>query len=120
MSRYVRGVLLPAGNAPLLTVREALFSIWGGLALLVATAYVTGEMVLPMSTEQPTMLRLGASAAVAAGVVFAISMIAAGVRNRIVQVVNELAEVRDAVERAQGRGAGHPRADYVEDPGEDE
>ena len=54
MSRYVRGVLLPAGNAPLLTVREALFSIWGGLALLVATAYVTGEMVLPMSTEQPT------------------------------------------------------------------
>ena len=121
MSRYVRGVLLPAGNAPLLTVREALFSIWGGLALLVATAYVTGEMVLPMSTEQPTMLRLGASAAVAAGVVFAISMIAAGVRNRIVQVMNEMLEAAEEAERAQGGVDRHPVGIRVdeEDPGED-
>ena len=120
MNRYVRGVLLPSGAAPALTVRQALFSIWGGLGLLLATLLLMRLLVLPMSVEQPVTLRLVASVAVAVGCVFAVSMMAAGVRNRIVQMVNELAELRDAVERAQGRGAGHPRADYVEDPGEDE
>ena len=62
MSRYVRGVLLPARTAPLLTVREAVFSIWGGLGLLLAALVLMRLLVLPMSTEQPVMLKLGASA----------------------------------------------------------
>ena len=96
MSRFVRGVLLPASSAPLLTVREALFSIWGGLALLLTTLLLMRLLVLPMSTEQPVSLRLAASALVAVGCAVAVSMMAAGVRNRIVQVV----------ERVHGGGGG--------------
>ena len=92
MSRFVRGVLLPASSAPLLTVREALFSIWGGLALLLTTLLLMRLLVLPMSAEQPVTHRLAAGGLVAVGATFAVAMVAAGVRNRIVQVYNEMVE----------------------------
>ena len=117
MSRYVRGVLLPARTAPLLTVREAVFSIWGGLGLLLAALVLMRLLVLPMSTEQPVVLRLGASAAVAVGGFFAVGMMAAGVRNRIVQVFNEMTEA--AVEAGLLEVVEDPEGD-VEGPAGDE
>ena len=119
MSRFVRGVLLPASSAPLLTVREALFSIWGGLALLLTTLLLMRLLVLPMSTEQPVSLRLAASALVAVGCAVAVSMMAAGVRNRIVQVVNEFMEMKEAIEREQARPANRIPVDDVRDVEED-
>ena len=92
MSRYVRGVLLPSSSAPLLTVRQAVYSIWGGLGLLMATVLLMRLLVLPMSVEQSVTLRLAAGGLVAVGATFAVAMVAAGVRNRIVQVYNEMVE----------------------------
>ena len=117
MSRYVRGVLLPPRTAPLLTVREAVFSIWGGIGLLLVALVLMRLLVLPMSTEQPVMLRLGASAAVAVGGFFAVGMMAAGVRNRIVQVFNEMTEA--AVEAGLLEVVEDPEGD-VEGPAGDE
>ena len=117
MSRYVRGVLLPARTAPLLTVREAVFSIWGGLGLLLAALVLMRLLVLPMSTEQPVMMKLGASASVAVGGFFAVGMMAAGVRNRIVQVFNEMTEA--AVEAGLLKVVEDPEGD-VEGPAGDE
>ena len=113
MSRFVRGVLLPASSAPLLTVREALFSIWGGLALLLTTLLLMRLLVLPVS------LRLAASALVAVGWAVAVSMMAAGVRNRIVQVENEFMEMKEAIEREQARPANRIPVDDVKDVEED-
>ena len=119
MSRFVRGVLLPGSSAPLLTVREAMFSIWGGLGLLLTILFLMAVLVLPMSAEQPVTLRLVASALVAIGCALAVSMMAAGVRNRIVQVVDEFMEVKEEMERAQARPANRIPVDDVEDIGED-
>ena len=113
MSRFLRGVLLPSNTAPLLTVRQALFAIWGGLGLMLVVLLLTRTIVMPMSTEQPVTLRLSASALVAFGCIFAYRMMAAGVRNRIVQVVEEFMEVKEAVERAQG-AANRSRTDDEE------
>ena len=67
MSRYIRGVLLPASTAPLLTVRDALYSIWGGLGLMLAVLLLTRTIVMPMSPEQPLTLRLAVSVLIAVG-----------------------------------------------------
>ena len=74
-------------------------------------------LVLPMSTEQPVVLRLGASAAVAVGGFFAVGMTAAGVRNRIVQVFNEMTQA--AVEAGLLEVVEDPEGD-VEGPAGDE
>ena len=117
--RYIRGILLPGSSAPLLTVREAVFSIWGGLALLLATLAVMRLLVLASWTEQPVTLRLVASALVAVGCTVAVRMMVVGVRNRITQVVGEYMEVKEAVERAQARAANRIPVDDVDDLGED-
>lgn len=99
MSRYIRGVLLPASTAPLLTVRDALYSIWGGLGLMLAVLLLTRTIVMPMSPEQPLTLRLAVSVLIAVGAIFAYRMMAAGVRNRLVQLADEFIR---AIDEAQG------------------
>ena len=101
--RYVQGVLLPASAAPLLTVREALYSIWGGIGLMLAVLLLTRTIVMPMSTEQPVTLRLAASVLVAVGAIFAYRMMAAGVRNRLGQVMDEFIRAEDDAQGAANR-----------------
>ena len=101
--RYVRAVLLPASAAPLLTAREALHSIWGGLGLMLAVLLLTRTIVMPMSPEQPLTLKLAVSVLTAVGAIFAYRMMAAGVRNRFVQLMDEFIRAEDDAQGAANR-----------------
>ena len=103
MSRFVRGVLLPASTAPLLTVREALYSIGGGLGLMLVVLLLTRTIVMPMSPEQPLTLKLAVSVLTAVGAIFAYRMMAAGVRNRFVQMMDEFIRAEDDAQGAANR-----------------
>ena len=58
---------------------------------------------MPMSPEQPLTLRLAVSVLIAVGAIFAYRMMAAGVRNRFVQMADEFIGAMDEAQGAANR-----------------